>query len=252
MKQAVQWLPEAYFPPGARSVLDIGCNSGDFLVHAHTELGFRTLYGIDINPDAVRRTTARLADVPDAHIAQGSADELPFSTGCVDLAVCAEVLEHIPAELRRGVIREVSRVLAPGGPWIITVPHTGIFRWLDPANFRLQFPFVYAAASRLMGGRDRALSYVGQKHGLVWHEHFGVEDLRRLLEPEFEVTQVRYRGGVLASTIGWLQWPFFRRELFDNPVLKAMNELLYWDMGKEYGPHFATNLMIVARNTRAA
>lgn len=86
-------------------------------------------------------------------------------------------------------------MLAPGGPWIITVPHTGIFRCLDPANFRLPFPFVYAAASRLTGGRDRALSYVGQKHGLVWHDHFAVEGLRRLLEPEFEVTPRALSGG---------------------------------------------------------
>jgi SAM-dependent methyltransferase len=250
MTQVAAWLPEAYFPPDARSVLDVGCNAGDFLVHAHRDLGFRELYGIDINPDAVQRANARLAQVAGVHIAQGSADQLPFATGCVDLAVCAEVLEHVPSDLRRAVIREVSRVLVPGARWIITVPAAGLFQWLDPTNLRLQLPGVYSVASRVMGGRDRAANYEGQKHGIVWHDHFGVEELGRLLAPEFELEQVRYRGGLLACVIGWLQWPFFRRQLFDNPVLKAMNELLYWDMGKDYGPQLATNLMVVARSTR--
>jgi SAM-dependent methyltransferase len=45
---------------------------------------------------------------------------LPVATGAVDAVICAEVLEHI-AELDK-VVREIARVLRPGGLLLATVP----------------------------------------------------------------------------------------------------------------------------------
>ncbi len=50
----------------------------------------------------------------------GDALRLPFSSGAFDRVIAAEVLEHIPDD--RGAIKELARVLRPGGTLAVTVP----------------------------------------------------------------------------------------------------------------------------------
>ncbi len=51
---------------------------------------------------------------------QGDALALPFADGTFDRVIAAEVLEHIPADV--AAIRELARVLKPGGRMAVTVP----------------------------------------------------------------------------------------------------------------------------------
>ncbi|CAI9413790.1 class I SAM-dependent methyltransferase [Nocardioides sp. T2.26MG-1] len=66
-----------------------------------------------------------------ADIKQGDALELPFADGEFDRIVAAEVLEHIHDDVT--AIKELVRVLRPGGTLAISVP-----RWLpEVVNWRL-------------------------------------------------------------------------------------------------------------------
>lgn len=66
-----------------------------------------------------------------ADIKQGDALELPFADGEFDRIVAAEVLEHIHDDVT--AIKELVRVLRPGGTLAISVP-----RWLpEVINWRL-------------------------------------------------------------------------------------------------------------------
>ena len=49
-----------------------------------------------------------------------SVTHLPFASGSIDLVICFHVLEHVPDHTR--AMRELARVLAPGGLAIIQVP----------------------------------------------------------------------------------------------------------------------------------
>ncbi len=51
----------------------------------------------------------------------GSLTELPLAAGSVDLLVCYHVLEHVPDD--RLAMREIARVLAPGGLGLVQVPY---------------------------------------------------------------------------------------------------------------------------------
>lgn len=51
----------------------------------------------------------------------GSLTELPLGQGSVDLLVCYHVLEHVPDD--RLAMREIARVLAPGGLGLVQVPY---------------------------------------------------------------------------------------------------------------------------------
>lgn len=237
--------PLHYLPANAKTILDIGCNEGALLAEAF-RIGATRLYGIDINPHAVETSKNRLADVPDHVIAQGSADELPFDNESVDAAFCAEVMEHVPAELRPGLIREAHRVLRPGAPLVLTTPAAGMFQGLDPANLRLRLPGLFRGANALVGGVGRERGYEGQKHGIVWHHHFTLDELRSLLSERFHIRVVRYRACLVAPIVQALQWPWYRSGRADHPIRRMLHRLEHWDYSIRYPTFLGFNMLIVA------
>ena len=58
-----------------------------------------------------------------AQAIRGSAYELPFADASFDKIIAAEVLEHLPEDGR--AMRELARVLKPGGAIAVTVPRWG-------------------------------------------------------------------------------------------------------------------------------
>jgi len=112
--------------PGAR-VLDVGCGSGRHTAAAYRLPGARVV-GVDVAADELEAARERL-QLHDRLAAHGggrwhfcAADgrRLPFGDGRFDLVICAEVLEHVPADGR--VLAEIARVLRPGGDLVVSVP----------------------------------------------------------------------------------------------------------------------------------
>ena len=62
---------------------------------------------------------------------EASADSLPFDNESFDVALSLEMLEHIPAAARPAVLRELFRVLRPGGRMVVTFPADEAARRLD-------------------------------------------------------------------------------------------------------------------------
>ncbi|MEV0090930.1 class I SAM-dependent methyltransferase [Streptomyces sp. NPDC050738] len=95
------------------AVLDYGCGYGRTLATLHEE-GFGNLTGADISPrmiaEARRRQPASTFAVLDAPPALDAAD------GSFDLVLLLAVLTCVPGdEAQHGLVREVHRVLKPGG-----------------------------------------------------------------------------------------------------------------------------------------
>ncbi len=112
---------QRYAPPPA-SVLDVGCGLGDVL--AEMPPGY-TLHGTDFARFNVGVASRRLGNR--AKITQASIYELPYESNGFNIALCLEVLEHIEDDAR--AVREIARVLKPGGILIAAVPYT--FYWPD-------------------------------------------------------------------------------------------------------------------------
>lgn len=134
--------------PGMR-VLDVGCGRGEILLHC-ARLG-ADAYGIDYAPVAmqlsqrlVQRTeeeqlTAKLG------LAQADAKKLPFPSAHFDRVLMFDVVEHLhPWELDVA-LKEVYRVLKPGGIFIV---HTAPNVWYD----RYAYPVVRRVRSILGQG----------------------------------------------------------------------------------------------------
>ncbi len=112
--------------PGSR-VLDLGCGAG-----RHAFEVFRRgahVLALDTDLGELRQVSAMFAamaesgEVPEgatAATAAGDATCMPFDDGSFDVVIAAEVLEHIPSD--QVAMREIARVLRPGGIAAVTVP----------------------------------------------------------------------------------------------------------------------------------
>lgn len=112
-----QWqlVAQAALPPRG-TVLEIGCGTGTVLLLAKRAAPGATVIGLDPDPDALalaRRKAARAG--VDIGLDRGFADELPHADGSVDRVLSAFMLHHLPAAQKVDALREVRRVLAPGG-----------------------------------------------------------------------------------------------------------------------------------------
>jgi SAM-dependent methyltransferase len=108
-------VAQAGIEPGA-TVLEIGCGTGNLLLLAGRAVPGATLIGLDPDP-AVLATAARKARRAGVtlRLDRGYADRLPYPDGSVDRVLSAFMLHHLPADQQHDALREVRRVLAPGG-----------------------------------------------------------------------------------------------------------------------------------------
>jgi SAM-dependent methyltransferase len=112
--------------PGTK-VLDLGCGAGR---HAFESLRRGAhVVALDTDLAELKSVSAMVAamdeagEIPpegQATCTDGDATRMPFPDGSFDVVIAAEVLEHIPAD--QAALREIRRVLAPGGVAAITVP----------------------------------------------------------------------------------------------------------------------------------
>jgi SAM-dependent methyltransferase len=95
-------------------VLDVGCGDGFF---SQTVYSKPLAAGIDLDPREVSRAIRRNAY---HKTLQGTVNQLPFPAKSFKTVISNCVLEHVPDI--DGALKEISRVLKPGGQLMITVP----------------------------------------------------------------------------------------------------------------------------------
>jgi SAM-dependent methyltransferase len=81
------------FMPAPRSLLELGCGSGEMLALARRDLGPIDLYGIDLSSRMIEMARARL---PEATLIAGDWSLLADLSLEVDLGLAVDILEHLP------------------------------------------------------------------------------------------------------------------------------------------------------------
>jgi SAM-dependent methyltransferase len=153
-----------------------------------------------------------------------------------------EVLEHVPENQRRQSLLELRRVLSPGGIAIITVPHAGLFAWLDPNNFRFRAPTLY----RLVVGKGLRDPVYSNSGGVAWHHHFSRAELLELAGDSWTLEKCCMGGLALAPLADLFSWPFYRIGRTDNWACRALVRIAGIDLRHSYG-RLSYNMMLILR-----
>jgi SAM-dependent methyltransferase len=112
-----------------RTALDYGCGVGRLsrALAPH----FERVIAVDISQAMVDEARANTREVGNVDVIRGSGRDLrevPDAT--VDLIYSNIALQHSPADMQRSVIREMGRVIAPGGVVVFQTPsHPNLRNW---------------------------------------------------------------------------------------------------------------------------
>jgi ubiquinone/menaquinone biosynthesis C-methylase UbiE len=100
----------------AHRVLEIGCGTGNLSLLVKRMKPRLEVTGLDPDPKALARAgrKARAAGLA-LQLDRGFADQLPYPDGSFDRVLSALMFHHLDAGLRVASLREVLRVLRPGG-----------------------------------------------------------------------------------------------------------------------------------------
>ena len=100
-------------------LLDVGCGTGRTLHQlARTHPAMR-LHGVDLSPAYIRHARKRLADVAELTLAVENAEALPWADATFDAVTSVYLFHELPRRARRNVLREMLRVVRPGGLVVI-------------------------------------------------------------------------------------------------------------------------------------
>jgi ubiquinone/menaquinone biosynthesis C-methylase UbiE len=114
-------------------ILDLGCGNGRYFEYLKDKN--INYFGVDISENLIRIAKNKY---PEANFQVADALNLPFPDNFFDKAIGVAVFHHIPSkELRFQFLKEVKRVLKPGGILILTV-----WNFREAKEFFLYFKFV--------------------------------------------------------------------------------------------------------------
>ncbi len=109
----------AQYAPGTQSgviVADVGCGTGATLTRLRNTYAFA--FGLDYATEALKYCRRKHR----GYIGQANVLKLPLADGCLDLAITLDVLYHQNVPDDEAALREIHRVLKPGGLLILTAP----------------------------------------------------------------------------------------------------------------------------------
>jgi ubiquinone/menaquinone biosynthesis C-methylase UbiE len=133
-------VQEAALKPD-ESVLDCGCGTGTLALAARRKVGPKgRVCGIDISKDQLEQARAKARnDNLRIEFLEGSVDEIPFPNNSFDAVLSALMIHHLPTEIKKGMFREIRRVLRKGGRIVIADfgPPAHYWGWLVAAPVML-------------------------------------------------------------------------------------------------------------------
>jgi SAM-dependent methyltransferase len=172
-----------WWTPASAVLVDVG--SSDSRLPMALLGKANTIYAVDRDTEALRRMNT--ID-PGIKVTEASAEHLPFSSLSADTVLLLDVLEHTSDE--KLAVKEIDRVLKPGGTLILSVPNKGLFRFLDPQNLGAKMKKSFSSVSE--------------------HRHYSETDITALLGNKFRLIR-KHTGGLFLYPIAFYLDHFFKK-----------------------------------------
>lgn len=159
------------------------------------EIGTGTGYGIDLVAPRATRFTTLDKQAPDGLVLPGNTEfvravvpPLPFENERFDCVISFQVIEHIRRD--RELVREVKRVLRPGGRFIVTTPNARMSLTRNPWHVREYTPEELAALLAGEFASVEAMGVCGNRRVEAYYEK-NREGVRRITR--FDPLKLQYR-----------------------------------------------------------
>ena len=137
-KKRVQTIFEWIEPSDDKTILDMPCGRG-FYLNMLRYVSNCTLVGADLDWDVILKAQGNVGQMPNIALHNCNIYRLPYPDNRFDAVILSEVLEHIDDDVAG--LKEIYRVLKPGGVVAITVPNANYPFWWDPINKTLETLF---------------------------------------------------------------------------------------------------------------
>jgi ubiquinone/menaquinone biosynthesis C-methylase UbiE len=189
-------------------LLDVGCLEGSYTRLYADAIGAGDVHGVDVSLN----DQARAKGVQSVEFDLNSGAPLPYGDAEFDVVVCIESLEHIyPTDF---MLREIRRVLKPGGTAVIDVPRLDSMLNIGLLTFGFQPPGVECS-------RDRRYGSINDDSVLTGHvAYFTRRALLEMLEHSgFRIVEARQVG----QRSGWLML-----QAAEGRRVSALVRLVWW------------------------
>jgi len=125
---------------------------------------------------------------PEAHDFECHLDDMPRPDGSYDVVVLTQVLEHVPDPL--AVLREIYRILKPGGRLLLSVPLTAPLHG-EPWHF---FHFTHHGIARLTEETGFSIVEIEKMGGAFWVLGKRLPDAFRKLFKQYDPFRAKKRS----------------------------------------------------------
>jgi SAM-dependent methyltransferase len=115
MRKVLRKLRDDDFVPA--TILDYGCGQGRYIGELKNVFPKARIHGCDISDFGLKIAHEQH---PDAVLRSMNSETVGFDNDSFDLVISVEVLEHVQDV--KAAVREISRVLKPGGVTVVTTP----------------------------------------------------------------------------------------------------------------------------------
>ncbi len=200
LKRRARNIIEGLELEGGEKVLDVGCGDG-FYLHLLSNLNMRLkLMGSDFDENALKTAQKRFGKKIKL-VRADLMEKLPFPNETFDRIVMSEVAEHLPNDVKG--LKEVYRVLKPGGIVCLSVPNANYPLLWDPINWFME---------RTIGHHIKNGFWAG-----IWNQHV------RLYRP-IDLQKSVEKAGLRPQRVESLTWWCLP---FNHNILNLGARLLY-------------------------
>ncbi|MBN9091294.1 MAG: class I SAM-dependent methyltransferase [Reyranella sp.] len=154
--------------------LDVGCGTGRLLAFLHDAWPGLRWTGLDLSPPYLAEARRLIGRTARVKLIEGAAETLPFEDKSLDLVVSSFLMHELPTEVRITVLKEMARVLKPGGLVVIVdsmqkgdMPSWDGLLDLFPHYFHEPYYAEYATGSLDTWASDADLSQVASERAFL-------------------------------------------------------------------------------------